>query len=364
MQHDNLNTIMSRRMSDPTSADKRDVSPLDTITRAHTEGMLHTAFDNPDMKLRIGEWLLDYVKNNTVERTMYFNILAAVGIQTSDINSLEYWPLDSTDQSTETIDGPPSPADLDQQAYNSSPLQHSDQRLEMPSFPQSKANAIPDIKLIKSSDTSGVRLFPEGFTTQLMQLAHDTLNESSPDIVRVKSNNLGLQADLLGLIDPPLHVASSLRNGQEAADCAYNDDSTTNTVDLGDSTQLTHNGPIEAFSALHLSESLILHCMGEKPNLDESTSPDCKDVRSYFQGILTSAGVRKVPSFRVDPDQPLNQLASIRSYVRPVAPTASRPLSAGPNSFLARQTGSLRCAPSLYRGRSKSMSFFYYNELT
>jgi hypothetical protein len=36
LQYDNLNTIMSRRISDPISAIKRDVSPLDTITQAHT----------------------------------------------------------------------------------------------------------------------------------------------------------------------------------------------------------------------------------------------------------------------------------------------------------------------------------------
>jgi hypothetical protein len=42
MPYDNLNSIMSHRISDPSSANERQVSPLETNTRAHTEGMLHT----------------------------------------------------------------------------------------------------------------------------------------------------------------------------------------------------------------------------------------------------------------------------------------------------------------------------------
>jgi hypothetical protein len=70
----------------------------------------------------------------------------------------------------------------------------------------------------------------------------------------------------------------------------------SNTPDLGDSKRIPPGGPVGAFSALHSSKSLTGHCTGKKHDSGESISPDCKDIRFSRQGILTSAGVRKVSS--------------------------------------------------------------------
>lgn len=86
--------LTSRRLSEPTPMDQRPTSPFDFIASAQTDGIIPEVIDNPDMKYRIREWIRDYVSNNTVERTSYFNMLQQFGVTISDnhyFESSEVW---------------------------------------------------------------------------------------------------------------------------------------------------------------------------------------------------------------------------------------------------------------------------------
>lgn len=110
MKYSNLDTLLSRRMSDPSHQDLRAVLSFDTVTRAQTDGALSTAMDDPATKRRMGDWLLDCLKSSAIQRTVYLNILDGFGIAVSDRNSLancaeEYWPLELTDRADEPARG-------------------------------------------------------------------------------------------------------------------------------------------------------------------------------------------------------------------------------------------------------------------
>jgi len=77
MQQEGYAHVMKRRFSEP-PATKPASSPL---KRAQTEpGLANLLDDLPDTKILIKEWLLDYMKNNPVEKTLYREMLKYFGI--------------------------------------------------------------------------------------------------------------------------------------------------------------------------------------------------------------------------------------------------------------------------------------------
>lgn len=79
MQTDNLAHVMKRRTSEPLTPGQQKYS-LTSLRRVQTEGGLSDLLDNfSDTKGRIREWLLDYLKNNAVEKRQYREILRYFG---------------------------------------------------------------------------------------------------------------------------------------------------------------------------------------------------------------------------------------------------------------------------------------------
>jgi hypothetical protein len=222
MRYETLHTLLSRRMSDPIHMDKRAASPLGTITRAQTDGVLPTALDNASIKLRIREWLLDYMKNSTVERAMYVNILEAVGIPVSEMNPLEecavqYWPLGSSDQSPDTMDEPPSPTEPSEQDYASSPLQRSHKQHKVSMSSHKKATLALNEKLIESLGLEETELYSMHHPSPDIRMAPGLFDKSSVEIATHKDAT-EFQFDLLGLASLPQHASSPMRNCRESVD--------------------------------------------------------------------------------------------------------------------------------------------------
>ncbi|KAF2469457.1 uncharacterized protein BDR25DRAFT_49696 [Lindgomyces ingoldianus] len=104
MQREALDSVMTRRNSDPAHFEVRKVVSFDTITRAQTDGVVPTLLENPAIKHRIRDWILERLKTNPVERTTYLNILAQFHVPYSDHESWEdratqYWPHDMSEES-------------------------------------------------------------------------------------------------------------------------------------------------------------------------------------------------------------------------------------------------------------------------
>lgn len=87
---------LQRRRSAPLQAHKLNHSPLTSMVRAQTV-VAPGEYDKIQMESRVREWLLEYSRNNPIERNVYANILKTEGIKISDEDSLkerteEYWP--------------------------------------------------------------------------------------------------------------------------------------------------------------------------------------------------------------------------------------------------------------------------------
>jgi len=244
MQYENLNTLLSRRMSDPISTEKRCSSSINIITRAHTDGVLHTVLDNPNMKLRIRDWLLDYMKNNTIERTMYFNILAAHGISVSDINSLEecaehYWPLDRSDQSPDTLD---EPAELDEPELASVPSQYPNQHHEVPSSARTEAMSAFDVEPFGTYSSHETELSQKPLQNSLAQVAPSICDDPllGLGLERVDTNNAQANPPTPYVMSLPALPPSDER--QNCANCTHCSDIADPPHEYDPSTNALHDG--------------------------------------------------------------------------------------------------------------------------
>jgi hypothetical protein len=100
METDSLTHVLKRRASEPLTPGPPKTS-LSGLKRAQTDGGLST-LDNPDVRSRIREWLLDYLRNNTIEKTQYREILKSHGAPDLDEESWqEAWDVDMSEHFSE-----------------------------------------------------------------------------------------------------------------------------------------------------------------------------------------------------------------------------------------------------------------------
>lgn len=88
------------------------------------------------------------MKNSAIERTLYLNILQAVGVPISDINYFEdgkerYWPAESSDSSLQAPDEPETSTEREPKPIMS-PLRYSSSSQKEPDTSRSAMLTVPD----------------------------------------------------------------------------------------------------------------------------------------------------------------------------------------------------------------------------
>jgi len=308
MQYENLEYEIRRRMSEPAPADG--VASMVNDNRAYTDGFIHTPMNDLNVKLRIQQWLLDYMKNSTIERTMYFNILAAVGIPISNINSLEecadqYWALGSSDQSPDSVDEP----DL-------SPClpAHANGNQEMPSTFQLEALTAFDIGFASESDLEETK-FPECLPSTNAQAASDMIDGLL----------LGVGVDETRVIKP-------------------------------ESNLLTLRLPLSRASSQNSAKPL--QTKTENTLVEKGPCLPCRFIHFYFPKTLTDPGAGAT-AFMPESKDLADDLPLTRPSRRSATRRTSWPGPEGSGTMLARPAAFLRFSPLSYHARSKSTSFSF-----
>ncbi|KAF2251920.1 hypothetical protein BU26DRAFT_246924 [Trematosphaeria pertusa] len=134
-----------RRMSDPPHL-KPPPNPFDAFVKAHTDTAVPTLSTDPAARRRIGEWLLDYMKNNAIQRTVYLGILKELGIVDPagdpwEDRALEYWTTDSNEQPARLVQDKPPLTRFTSQCPNFD--EESKSPLKFPSSDPSPSHSIP-----------------------------------------------------------------------------------------------------------------------------------------------------------------------------------------------------------------------------
>ncbi|KAF2469461.1 uncharacterized protein BDR25DRAFT_304533 [Lindgomyces ingoldianus] len=139
MQHEASESVIARRSSDPCPFDGREMS-FDIVRRAQTDGAVSTLLENAAFQHRTHEWILERLKGDPLEKTIYLNILAQFGVPHTEHESWEdratqYWPHDMSEQPLQTIKEPFSVSHHTIQSPNQNTSQSSQWQYPSDNFP-------------------------------------------------------------------------------------------------------------------------------------------------------------------------------------------------------------------------------------
>lgn len=191
-----------RRKSDPVCSGGQTALPNLLMTRAQTV-VSPGEYDSTEMKLRVREWMLEYSRNNPIERRIYTNILEKRGVVVFGDDSLkerteEYWSFGTADGSSfSTSDGSIHTFgnSIDQPRASKLQMGDASQKTEMD---KTRAHAIPEYQYSElgtdSAQNQGCEICSNSIAEGMFAVNQDTSNATPYSFVEADLRNTSTRA--------------------------------------------------------------------------------------------------------------------------------------------------------------------------